>query len=185
MFTTIEQFAALNKASVDAMLSLATTALYSTERLAALKLNTARLLLEDGAANTKALLDAKDLPEVMALQTAQMHPALEQITAYNRSYYEILSQSKDEVSKLLEGQFGEFQKQVSSFIDKATKNAPAGSEVAVAAVKSTIKIVNSAFESMNKAAKQAGEIAEANIATASNAALNTARSVNTSKKVSA
>ena len=46
MFTTPEQFAAANKASVDAMLSLANTALASAERIAALNLNTARSMLE-------------------------------------------------------------------------------------------------------------------------------------------
>jgi phasin family protein len=185
MFATFEQFAAFNKASVDAMLSLANAGLYSAERIAALKLHTARIMLEDGAASTKALLDAKDLQEVIALQTAQTHPALEQIAAFNRSWYEIFSQSKDEVSKLLESQFGEFQKQVSGFLDKATKNGPAGSEVAINAVKSTFSIVNSAFDNMNNAVKQAGEIAEANINTASEATINTARSVNTSKKKTA
>ena len=42
MFTTPEQFAAANKASVDAMLTLANTALASAERIAALNLNTAK-----------------------------------------------------------------------------------------------------------------------------------------------
>lgn len=185
MFTPNEQLAAFNKSSVDALQSLANTALYGTERIAALKMNTTRLMLEDSAANTKALFDAKGLPEVMALQSAQWQPALEQITAYNRSLYEILSQSRDEVYKLFESQFGEFQKQVFSALESAGKNAPAGSDVAVAAVKSTFTVANSALDSMNKAIKQAREFTEANITTASNAAISTVRSVNTKKKVAA
>ena len=55
MFNTPEQFAAANKASVDAMLTLANTALASAERIAALNLNTARSMLEDGVANAKAM----------------------------------------------------------------------------------------------------------------------------------
>ena len=47
MFNTPEQFAAANKASVDAMLTLANTALASAERIAALNLNTARSMLEE------------------------------------------------------------------------------------------------------------------------------------------
>jgi len=185
MFATIEQITAPNKVAIDVVQSFANTALYSAERIAALKLHTARLLLEDGAANAKALIDAKNLQEVMALQAAQTQPALEQIAAFNRSYYEILSQSKDEVSKLLERQFSEFQKQVSGFLDKAAQNAPAGSEAAVTAVKSAFTVVNTAFDSMNKAVKQAGEIAEANITTVSNATIDAAQPITTGKKKAA
>ena len=49
MFTNLEQFTAANKASVDAMLSLANTALASAERIAALNLNTCLLYTSDAA----------------------------------------------------------------------------------------------------------------------------------------
>jgi len=172
MFTTPEQFAAANKASVDALLSLANTALASAERIAALNLNTARSILEDSVANTKALLGAKDPKEAATLTVAQIQPAVEQAVAYSRSLYEISAQSKEEVSKQLESQFGDFQKQVSSLMDKAAKNAPAGSDVAVAAVKTALEAASSAFDNMKNVVKQAAEIAEANIATASNATVN-------------
>ncbi len=169
MFTTPEQFASANKASVDAMLSLANTALASAERIAALNLNTARSLLEDGVANTKAILGAKDVQEAISVQAAQAQPAVEKAVAYTRSVYEISAQSKEEVSKLLEGQFGDFQKQVAGLLDQAAKSAPAGSDVAVAAVKSAIAAATSAFDNMNKAAKQVADIAEANVTAATNA----------------
>ena len=70
MFTTPEQFAAANKASVDAMLTLANTALASAERIAALNLNTARSMLEDGVANAKAMLGAKDPQEFFSVQAS-------------------------------------------------------------------------------------------------------------------
>jgi phasin family protein len=169
MFATPEQFAAANKASVEAMLTLANTALASAERIAALNLNTARSLLEDGVANTKAILGAKEPQEALAVQASLAQPNVEKAVAYTRSIYEISAQSKEEVSKLLEGQFGDFQKQVAGLLDKAAKSAPAGSDVAVAAVKSAIAAATSAFDSMNKAAKQVAEIAEANVAAATNA----------------
>jgi phasin family protein len=168
-FTTPEQFAAANKASVDSLLSLANTALASAERIAALNLNTARSLLEDGVANTKALLGAKDVQEAMSVQASQAQPAVEKAVAYTRSVYEISAQSKEEVAKLLEGQFGDFQKQVAGLLDQAAKSAPAGSDVAVAAVKSAIAAATSAFDNMNKAAKQVADIAEANVTAATNA----------------
>lgn len=169
MFATPEQLAATNKANVEALLTLANTAFASAERLAALNLNTARSVLEDGVANAKALLGAKDLQELMTLQTSLAQPVVEKVVAYSRSVYEISSQTQEEFSKVVESQIGEINKGIAAALDKAAKSAPAGSDVAVAAVKSAIAAANSAYDSMSKAAKQVAEIAEANVAAATNA----------------
>ena len=49
---------------------------------------------------------------------------------------------------------------------KAVKNAPAGSENVVAFMKSTVAAANSAFETVQKAVKQAADVAESNVAAA-------------------
>lgn len=169
MFATPEQFAATSKSNVETLLTIANTAFASAERLAALNLNTARSFLEDSLSGSKALFAAKDVQELVSLQAAQIQPLVEKVVAYNRSVYEIASQSQEEVSKLLEGQIAELNKNVASALDKAAKSAPAGSDVAVAAVKSAIAAANSAYDSVTKAAKQVAEIAEANVAAATNA----------------
>ena len=169
MNTTPEQFAATNKANVEAALTLANTAFASAERLAALNLNTARTMLEEVVSGTKALLGAKDLQEVISVQSSLAQPAIEKAVSYSRSIYEIASQTQDEFSKVIESQFAEANKNVAAALDKAAKNAPAGSDVAVAAVKSAIAAANSAYDSITKAAKQVAEIAEANVSAATNA----------------
>ena len=169
MFATPEQLAGANKANVETMLTLANTAFASAERFAALNLNTARAVLEDSVNNAKALLGAKDLQEVVSLQATLAQPSVEKAVAYSRSVYEISAQTQEEFSKLVEVQFAEVNKNVASTLDKAAKSAPAGSDVAVAAVKSAIAAANSAYDTMNKAAKQVAEIAEANVAAATNA----------------
>ena len=181
-FVTPEQFAAANKTNIETLLTLANTAFASAERLAALNLNTARSLLEDGVANTKALLAAKDVQELVNLQVSLAQPIVEKAVAYARSVYEISSQSQEEMSKVFEGQVAEMNKGVATALDKAAKSAPAGSDVAVAAVKSAIAAANSAYDSMSKAAKQVAEIAEANVAAATNA---TVKAVSTSSKAAA
>ena len=103
-FVTPEQFAATNKANIETLLTLANTAFASAERLAALNLNTARSLLEDGVANTKALLAAKDVQELVNLQVSLAQPIVEKAVAYARSVYENSSQSQEEMSKVFEGQ---------------------------------------------------------------------------------
>ena len=169
MNATTEQFATANKANVETLLTIANTAFASAERLAALNLNTARAMLEDSVASAKALLAVKDVQQLVAMQTTLAQPAVEKAVAYSRSVYEIATQTQEELSKVVEGQFSEINKNVSSALDKAAKNAPAGSDVAVAAVKSAIAAANSAYDSMTKAAKQVAEIAEANVAAATTA----------------
>ena len=178
MFTTPEQFASANKSTVDSLLALANTALASAERIAALNLNTARSVLEDGVSGAKALLGAKDVQEALSIQASLAQPNVEKAVAYSRSVYEISAQTQEELSKMVEAQFGQFQKTVTALLDKAAKSAPAGSDVAVAAVKSAIAAANSAFHNMNKAAKQVAELAEANVAAATNA---TVKAVSTGK----
>jgi phasin family protein len=169
MYTTTEQIAGANKANVETLLTIANTTFASAERLAALNLNTARILLEDSVNNAKTLLAAKDVQELVSMQTALAQPAFEKAIAYSRSIYEIATQTQEEFSKIFDSQYVELNKNVSSVLDKAAKSAPAGSDVAVAAVKSAIAAANSAYETMNKAAKQVAEMAEANVAAATTA----------------
>ena len=77
MIKTNEQFAAANKAAVDSFLTVANMSLATTERLAALNLNTARAFMADSAANVGALLAVKDAQGFAALQTSLVKPAVE------------------------------------------------------------------------------------------------------------
>jgi phasin family protein len=166
---TPEQIAAANKANVETALTLANTAFASAERIAALNLNTARTLLEESVSTAKTLMGAKDAQELVGLQSALAQPALDKAIAYSRSLYEIATQTQEEFGKVFEAQFAEMNKNVASALDKAAKNAPAGSDVAVAAVKSAIAAANSAYDTITKAAKQVAEITEANVAAATSA----------------
>ena len=170
MSVNFEQFTSANKATVDSLLAVANTALASAERIAALNLNTARSSLEDTASNVQAVLGAKDPQAALAAQAALAQPAVEKAVAYSRSVYEITSETQQELAKMVEAQFGDFQKNVAAMVEKAAKAAPAGSEGAVAAIQNAIAAANSAFGNMNAVAKQFADAAQANIATATKAA---------------
>jgi phasin family protein len=183
MYNTPEQMASANKANIESILTLANTAFASAERLAALNLNTARNLLEDTVSSAKALMGAKDIQELMNIQASLAQPTVEKAVAYSRSIYEIASATQEELTKVFEAQFAEANKTMTSALDKAVKNAPAGSDVAVAAVKSAIAAANSAYDSMTKAAKQVAEIAEANVAAATSATVKAVSTAPKAKKV--
>jgi phasin family protein len=175
MQNTVEKMNTANQANVETLVTIANTAFASAERLAALNLNTARMMLEEAVANAKALMAVKTPQELMSLQTALVQPSLEKAIAYSRSVQEIASQTKDTLGKVFEGQLAELNSNVSSALDKAAKGAPAGSDVAISAVKSAIAAANSAYENMTKAAKQVGEMAEANVAAATSATIKAAK----------
>jgi phasin family protein len=172
-----EQFAAANKAAVDSLLSVANTALASAERIATLNLETARSVLEDSVSSAKAIMSAKDPQEAISIQASLAKPNVDKAVAYSKSVYEISTETQEQLAKMVEAQFGDFQKNVADMLEKAAKSAPAGSDVAVAAVQSAIAAANSAFDNFRKTAKQVTEIAQSNVAAATTAATATTKAV--------
>jgi len=166
MYVTPEQIQATNKANVEAMLNLATTQFAALEKFASLNANAVKTAFEDGIANARALAGAKDVQELMSLQSTFAQPAIEKAIAYSKSVYEVATETGGEFSKVAERRIAEWNENFVSLLDKAAKNAPAGSDVAVSAVKQMLAAANSAYDNFNKVAKQATEIAEANVAAA-------------------
>jgi phasin family protein len=166
MYVTPEQIQAAGKANVETMLSLAATQFAAIEKLATLNANAVKAAFEDSVNNTRALFGAKDVQEFVNLQNTLTAPALEKAIAYSKSVYEVAAETNAELSKVAEKRVAEWNENFSTLLDQAVKNAPAGSDVAVAAVKSMIAAANSAYDNMSKVAKQANEIAEANVAAA-------------------
>jgi phasin family protein len=169
MYVTPDKLAESGKASVEAAVALVQTQFAALERFAALNLNTAKAAFSDSAAHVKSLLEAKDPQEVAKLSSAYAQPALEKAAAYGRSVYDLASEAQTHVTKIAESQAAQFNKSVASTLDSFAKNAPAGSDVAVNAMKTAFAAVNSAYDSMTKAAKQAAEVVEGNFATATKA----------------
>jgi phasin family protein len=169
MYITPEQVVAANKANVEALIGLANTNFAAYEKLAALNFNATKSAFEDVVAHTKSAINVRDVQELINLNVAAAQPAIEKAIAYGRSVYELATQTQGEVTRFVEAQAGEYNKNAVSLLDKFTRNAPAGSDVAVAAVKSALAAANSAYDSMTKVAKQATDIAEANFNAASTA----------------
>jgi phasin family protein len=178
MYVTPEQIQAASKANVETFLAVANTQFAALEKLANIQASAMKSAFEDSIANTRALLGAKDVQEFVSLQNSFAQPTLEKAMAYSRSVYEVATGANAEFSKVAERRVAEWNENFVSLLDKVSKNAPAGSDVAVAAVKSMLAAANSAYDNFTKVAKQATEIAEANVA----AATETARGLAKTKK---
>ena len=178
MYVTPEQIQATTKANVEAILSLASTQFAAIEKLASLNANAVKSVFEDSIANARALAGAKDAQELVNLQSTFAQPAFEKAIAYSKSVYEVATQTNTELSKVAERRVAEWNENFVSLLDKAAKNAPAGSDVAVNAVKQMLAAANTAYDNFTKVAKQATEIAEANVT----AATDTVKGMTKSKK---
>ena len=159
---TAEQFVAAQKSNLETLFGLTNKAFEGVEKLVELNLQVARTAMGEVAENTKAALSVKDAQELLALQAGLLQPAAEKAAAYSRHLYDIAAATSAEVSKVAEATAAETQTKFLSLVDSAVKNAPAGSENAVALVKSAVAAANNAFEGVQKAVKQATEAAEAN-----------------------
>lgn len=159
---TPEQMMAAQKANVETLFGLTHKAFEGVEKLVELNLQVARTALSEVAESTKAALSVKDAQELVALQTSLLQPSAEKAAAYSRHLYDIMAGTQAEVTKVAEATIADTQKKVLAAVDTAVKNAPAGTENAVALVKSAVAAANNAYESVHKAAKQAADVAESN-----------------------
>lgn len=182
MSFTAEQLLAAQKANVETLFGLTHKAFEGVEKLVELNLQVAKTTLTEVAENTKAALSVKDAQELLALQASLLQPTAEKAAAYSRHLYDIFAGTNAEVSKVAEATIGDAQKTVLSLVDNAVKNAPAGTENAVALVKSAVAAANNAYESVHKAAKQAAEVAEANFTAMTNTAVKAAAPVKAAKR---
>jgi phasin family protein len=170
MINTPEQLNKVTQANAETLATIANTAFASAERIAALNLDAARALLEQSVTNTKALMAAKTPQDLLALQTALVQPSLEKAVAYSKNVQTIAAEAKETLDKIFAGQLAELNRNVITTLDQATKNAP-GSDVAIGAVKSAIAAANAAYENLSKVAKQMAEVANANVAAATDVAV--------------
>ncbi|MEP7296544.1 MAG: phasin family protein [Burkholderiales bacterium] len=159
---TAEQLIATQKTNVETLFGLTNKAFEGVEKLVELNLQVARAAISEAAENTKAAMSAKDAQEFLALQAGLLQPAAEKAAAYSRHLYDIAAATSADIGKVAEAQTAEAQAKFLSVVDTAVKNAPAGSENAVAFVKSAVAAANNAFEGVQKAVKQATDVAEAN-----------------------
>lgn len=175
MTLTPEQILASHKAHLDTLFGLTSKAFEGVEKLVELNVTASRAALADAANHTQAVLSAKDAQELLALQANLFQPLAEKTAAYSRHLYDIASGTSTELGKSFEAQAAEAQRTFTNLVDSATKNAPAGSETSVAVLRSAVSAANNAYESVQRAVKQASDVAEANFNAVANTATNAAK----------
>jgi phasin family protein len=167
---TPEQIAAANKAQFDTLFGLTNKAFEGLEKLLELNLQVVKSTLAESQENAQRVLSVKDAQELLALQASLAQPVAEKALSYGRHLYEIASSTQAEFARVAEEQYEDQNRKVQTLVENVAKNAPAGSETAVAVMKSAITAANTTYETIHKASKQAVEIAESNFNAAATAA---------------
>jgi phasin family protein len=150
------QFAAFN--------ALTNNVVGSVEKVVALNLAAVKSSAEESTAAAKQLLAAKDPQEFLSLVAAQAKLNAEKAQSYGRQLAEIASSTNAELSKVVEAQVAETKDKVIALVSEVTKNAPAGSEQAVAMLKSAIDNASAGYEQLSRTAKQTKQSVEEHVA---------------------
>ena len=174
MSLTPEQMLAAHKANIETLFGLTNKAFEGVEKLVELNMT--------ASTHTKAVMGVKDAQEMMALQASLFQPLAEKAASYSRHLYDIASGTGSEFGKVVEVKTAEAQQNFTNLVDTASKNAPAGSEAAVAVMKNAVSAANNAFESVQKAVKQATDAAEANFNAVAATAADAAKSATPRKR---
>jgi phasin family protein len=167
MYNVPEQLLATNKESLETFVEFAGIAATGAEKLMDMQMKIAKAMFADTVKHAKTFVAAKDVQELAEVQTSSVQPSIEKATAYGRSLYSVVAETQTELSKFFEVRFADANKNLTTALDKAVKSAPAGSDVAVAAVKSALAAANQAYDAFSKASKHVAEATEASINSAS------------------
>ena len=165
MSTVIEQLTAAQKENLSTSVALAGIATTAAEKTMDLNVGAIKSAMNTATENGKAIAEAKDVQAMTSLQSQFAQPAFEAFAAYLKDSYDIMSEAQSEFGKIVEAKMTEVNKIIVSGLDQAEKNAPAGSDMAVAAMKSAVAAANQTYDALSKASKQVQEVTSASVNT--------------------
>ena len=175
MYNPTEQIADISKVNYASVVKLANLSLANTEKIVKLNMSVAKTALEQGVEGAQAAASVKDVQELIALRAKFTEAGVQAATGYSRNLYELASAAQAEYTAFAEEAWSTYTKGIAAFVDKASKSAPAGSDVAFNAFKSTFAASTAAFDQFQKATKQVVNLADANVRAAAASATKTVK----------
>ena len=174
MYNATEQLVELNKTNVAQASKIAAITLGNAEKLLKLNLSAAKAALAQSIENAQAAAAVKDVQELFTLRARLAESGVQTALAYSRTFYELASEAQAEFTAVSEETWASYSKGVATWVDTASKSAPAGSDVAVNAFKSTFAATTAAFDQFQKATKQVVNLADASVRAAAASAVKSA-----------
>jgi phasin family protein len=170
MYNASEQFAEFNQANVSNAIKLASLSIENAEKLVSLNINAAKMALAQAIEGAQAAASVKDVQQLIELRTKLAEVGVQSATGYSRTLYELSSEAHAGFSALAQETWKAYTQGVAAWVEKASQSAPAGSDVAVNALKSTFAASTAAFDQLSKATKQVVDFADASVRAATDSA---------------
>ncbi|NPT58304.1 TIGR01841 family phasin [Paraburkholderia elongata] len=164
------QVAVAQQANLGFFFGLAGKMLEGGEKLVRLNLDMAKTTFADWYQRMQDGLTKKEGQEVTGLQNALALPSAEKVLTYERQVAEIASTTQTQLAEVVNAQYQEVNRQVQWFVENVAQNAPVGSEAAIAFLKQGFSLANTAYENVQKATKQAVDVAQRSLSAATGAA---------------
>ena len=175
MYNPTEQIAEINKTNVAQATKFAALSLEAAEKFTKFNLGAAKAVFAQSVEGAQAVAGVKDVQDLLALRTKLAEVQMQTAVGYSRHLYELATEAQAGYSALAEEAFAVYTKGVAGWVDKASKSAPAGSDAAFNAFKSTIAATTAAFDQFQKASKQVVSMADANVRAAAATATKAAK----------
>ena len=154
MAKTSDDLKKLQAEATQASSAAAMKTLEGFQRLAEVNLEAARSAMEQSAEQIRALLAAKDVNTLTNLVATFAQPSAEKFTAYAQAVYAITSETNADLTKMVQQQIARQNEQLAAAIEELAKNAPSGSEGAMAFIRQAMATANSNYEQLNDSMKR-------------------------------
>jgi len=168
-----QHLAAQQQAALDTLAAAQSAMFAGFEKLVDLNLQVAKVTLDEASGQVRQVIAVKDPQAALTLAASVAQPGAEKALVYGKHVFDIVAGVQAELGKLTEAHIADGRAQFAQFGDEALEQwagrAPAGSESAVAALKSTLANANSAYDTLTRAVKQAGDVAQTNLNAAARA----------------
>ncbi|MFM9915745.1 MAG: phasin family protein [Rhizobacter sp.] len=175
-----EQFLNSAKTTMAELNDMTTTTLAGFGKLVELNMATAQAAMAEVAEQMQAGFAIKS-PQDLTDVTGLVQPMAEKAAAYGRAVAGIVTETGTALTKATEAKFADMQAQAVASIEAAMKNAPTGSEGAVAAFKNAIAAGQASLATAQSQAKQAMDTAGKQFAAASDMATKATKSAGKTK----
>ena len=171
---TAEQLIATNQANVRALEGLTIQGYAGFEKLSELNQAFSKTALAESFSHVQDLFIVKTPLQLLALQVGLVQPLAERYAAYGRQVYTIAAETGAEFTKTFDAKLSEAKITFSEAVENLTRNAPVGTETAVAAFKSAVNASQTIIESAQSSARSAATVVESSLAAAADQSVNAA-----------
>ncbi len=163
MYNAQEQFAEFNKTNVAQATKFAALSLENAEKLVKFNLAATKAAIAQSVEGAQAASSVKDVQDLLALRTKLAEAQVQHAMGYSRHLYEIATEAQAGYSALAEEVFAVYTKGMASWVDQASKSAPAGSEVRDQRVQVDDRRDDRRVRPVPEGSKQVVNMADANV----------------------